>query len=91
MMKPSLGRIVHYRGRLGRQTHRAAIVTASVASLDQRGVESGEIEALDSDMHVHLLVFAPGERMGFAEMDVPFSDATGDDVPPGSWYWPARV
>lgn len=52
MMKPSLGRIVHYRGRLGPQAHRAAIVTASVASLDQRGVESGEIEALDSDMHV---------------------------------------
>jgi len=62
------------------------------ASLDPRGVESGEVPALDSGTHVHLWVFTPGVKGGFAEFNVPFggSDVAGE-IPPGSWCWPPRV
>jgi hypothetical protein len=91
MQKPSLGRIVHYRGRLGFFAPRAAIVTATIDSLDPRGVESGQVEALDSDMHVHLWVYSPGTSGGFSEFNVPFSEVGQGEAAPGSWYWPARV
>lgn len=85
MSQPTLGRIVHYRGKQGLLAMRAAIVTGTVDSLDPRGVESGQVRALDSDSHVHLWVFTPGESGGFAEFNV----APGDD--PGQWSWPPRV
>jgi hypothetical protein len=96
-MKPTLGRIVHYRGKQGLLAPRAAIVTADVSSLDPRGVESGEVPALDSDEHVHLWVFTPGEKGGFAEFNVPRGEpsglelATAGTIPPGTWCWPPRV
>lgn len=83
--RPTLGRIVHYRGREGLQTTRAAIVTCDLASLDPRGIESGNVPALDSDQHVHLWVFTPSTLGGFAEFNVP----PGDE--PGTWSWPPRV
>ena len=88
-MKPSLGRIVHYRGNQGYQAMRAAIVTGTVDSLDPRGVEGGHVPALDSDDHVHLWVFTPGESGGFAEFNVPRGEA--GDLAPGAWCWPPRV
>jgi hypothetical protein len=89
MQKPSLGRIVQYRGKQGFQALRAAIVTATVDSLDPRGVEAGDVPALDSDQHVHLWVFTPGEKGGFAEFNVP-CDEPGL-CRPGNWQWPTRV
>lgn len=83
-MRPTTGRVLRYRGKLGLNAVRAAIVTADVDTLDPRGVASGDIPALDSDQHVHLWVFTPGERGGFTEYNVP--PGTG----PGQWHWPAR-
>ncbi|MBA9003652.1 MULTISPECIES: hypothetical protein [Thermomonospora] len=71
MSEPTLGQIVHYRGKQGAQAMRAA---------------------LDSDEHVHLWVFTPGESGGFPEFNVPHGQADeGGDIPPGSWCWPPRV
>lgn len=94
-MKPTLGRIVHYRGKQGLNAMRAAVVTADVRSLDPRGVEAGLIPALTDDEHVHLWVFTPGEQGGFTEYNVPHgkSPAPGivDEIPPGTWCWPPRA
>lgn len=91
-MKPTLGRIVHYRGKFGLNAMRAAIVCCDVNSLDPRGVESGDIPGLDSDMHVHLTVFTPGEQCAFTEYNVPFGgDLTDGPIEPGTWAWPPRV
>lgn len=84
-MKPTTGHILRYRGKHGFNAVRAAIVTADVETLDPRGVESGAIPALDSDDHVHLWVFTPGEAGGFTEYNV----APGDG--PGQWSWPPRA
>lgn len=96
-MQPTLGRIVHYRGKQGLLAPRAAIVTATQDSLDPRGVESGEVPGLDSDQHLHLWVFTPGDRGGFAEYNVPRGesadgqDTTAGTIPPGTWCWPPRI
>lgn len=95
MQKPSLGRIVHYRDyrgtRRGFFAPRAAIVVATMDSLDSAGGRDGDFPPLTDDESVHLWVYAPGDRGGFMEHDVPFSDLIGDEIPPGSWYWPPRV
>lgn len=83
--RPSIGRIVRYVGNQGFNAPRAAIVTADVDTLDERGVEAGAVPALDSPMHVHLWVFTPGGSPGFAESNVPYGDG------PGQWSWPPRV
>ena len=90
MPKATLGRIVHYRGKQGLATMRAAIVTADVHTLDPRGVLLGHVPALTYDEHVHLWVFTPGEAGGFPELNVPHGvgDDPDDDIPPGSWTWP---
>lgn len=85
MPRPTTGRIVRYRGKLGRQAVRAAIVTADVETLSVDGVAAGDVPALDSDQHVHLWVFTPGASGGFAEFNV----APGDG--PGEWSWPPKV
>ncbi len=96
-MQPTIGRIVHYRGSQGLLAPRAAIVTATVDSLDPRGVASGEVPALDSPEHVHLWVFTPGAKGGFAEFNVQRGEAadghepTASTIPPGTWCWPPRV
>jgi hypothetical protein len=89
-MTPTLGRIVHYRGKHGLATVRAAIVTATVDTLDPRGIAAGDVPALDSENHVHLWVFTPSAAGGFPEYNVPLGrDAeAGEDIPPGSWTWP---
>ena len=87
MPDASLGRIVHYRGREGLQTLRAAVITATVATLDPRGVDAGTVDPLESTQHVHLQVFTPG-RPGFPETNVPYGPS-GDGTPlPGCWAWP---
>ncbi len=90
MSLPTIGRIVHYRGKHGLCAPRAAIVTATGDSLDPRGVESGDVPGLDSDQHLHLWVFTPGESGGFAEFNVP-PTPDNTDPEPGHWYWPPRV
>lgn len=82
---PTLGRIVHYRGKQGRMAMRAAIVTGTIDSLDPDGIASGDVPALDSEHHVHLWVFTPGASGGFPEFNV----GPGDE--PGQWAWPPRA
>jgi hypothetical protein len=80
---PTVGRIVHHRGKLGYQVVRPAIVVVDVNTLDPRGVEAGAIPGLDSPEHVHLRVFAvEGE---FTEYNVAPGTA------PGEWSWPPRA
>lgn len=93
--RPTLGRIVHYRGRYGLQTARAAVVVATVGSLDPRGVDAGTVPPLDSAQHVHLWVYTPSEQGGFVEFNVPPGAAAGepaavDTIAPGTWCWPER-
>jgi hypothetical protein len=96
-MKPTLGRIVHYRGKQGLLAPRAAIVTCDVNTIDPRGVEAGAIPALDSDEHLHHWVVTPGENGGFTEYNVPRGEpADGETpmagtIPPGTWCWPPRA
>lgn len=89
MNKPTLGEIVHYRGKHGLFAMRAAIVVADVNSLMPEGVELGEVLPLSSDMHVHLHVFTPGALGWFSESNVAHG-VPGDDgmIPPGTWAWP---
>lgn len=96
---PTLARIVHYRGNRGLQTMRAAIVTATIDSLDLTGVERGDVPALTDDMHVHLWVWTPAvsgpnaAAGGFGEFDIPYG-GPGPEIAPGTWTWPviyARV
>lgn len=90
MTKPTLGRIVHYRGNQGRMAMRAAIVTGTIDSVTADGIASGDVPALTDADHVHLWVFTPGSSGGFAEFNVPPAPADGD-MPPGSWCWPPRA
>jgi hypothetical protein len=68
---------------------RAAIVTATVDTLDPRGVDAGHVPGLDSPDHVHLWVYTPSEAGGFAEFNVPgHVEEIAGDIAPGSWTWP---
>lgn len=79
---PTLGADVHYRGKLGLQALRAAKVIATFHSLEPAGVESGAVAPLDSDRHVHLLVYTPNpDQPFFVELNVPPGDG------PGEWHW----
>lgn len=88
---PTIGRIVHYRGRLGLKTIRPAIVVVTAATLDPAGVEADPRLALDDDMHVHLHVLAPSDQGFFTEYNVPFDAGADGDIAPGAWTWPPRV
>ncbi|WP_326644570.1 hypothetical protein OIE67_25695 [Nonomuraea fuscirosea] len=77
--EPTLGRIVHYRGKQGRKAMRAAIVTGTMDSLDPDGIASGDVPPLTDDRHVHLWVFTPGSSAGFPEYNV------GPGEEPGQW------
>ncbi|MFB9209594.1 hypothetical protein ACFFV7_51020 [Nonomuraea spiralis] len=81
IMIPITGDIVRYRGKIGHQAVRAAIVTADTRTLDPRGVEAGHVPALSSDRHVHLWVFTPGDSGGWAEYNVPPGDEPGEWSP----------
>ncbi len=58
-MKPTIGRIVHYRSRTGDYVV-PAIVTATRDTLHRPNVEAGLIPDCSTDEHVHLTVFTPG-------------------------------
>jgi hypothetical protein len=58
-VKPTIGRIVIYRSRTG-DYDVPAIVTATVDTLNPKGVELGHVPALTDDTHVHLTVLTPG-------------------------------
>jgi len=87
--RPGLCEVVQYRGKQGYQALRSAIVTATADSLDPRGVEAGDVAALDSPTHVHLWVFDLGERGGFPESNVALDDP--GMCRPGMWQWPSGV
>ncbi|WP_440063799.1 hypothetical protein [Streptosporangium sp. OZ121] len=82
---PTTGRIVRYRGKHGLHAIRAAIVTADVHTLDPEGVAVGAVPKLDSEFHVHLWVFTPGQMGGFHEFNV------RPGTEPGTWHWPERT
>jgi hypothetical protein len=63
------------------QAQRAAIITATVDSLDPRGVDAGQVPALDSPTHVHLWVYTPSPAGGFPEYNVPHDP----ELSPGTW------
>lgn len=93
-MRPTIGRIVHYRSKTGNYTL-PAIITATRDSLWPEGVERGDVPALSDDgLHVHLHVLTPGSLRGYQEHDVPFHAGElveGPDAQePGTWKWPPR-
>jgi hypothetical protein len=85
-MTPTICRLVQYRGK---EALRAALIVATVDTLDPRGVEAGDVPALDSPTHVHLVVFTPGKVGHFSEYNVPLDDE--GMCRPGTWQWPTRV
>lgn len=89
VVRPTIGRIVIYRGKRGRQNVRAALITCTVDTLDRAGVEAGEVQDLDSVNHVHLNVFTPSQIGAFVEFNVPMAE--GAELQPGEWSWPPRV
>lgn len=90
-MLPTLGRIVHYRGKQGVQAMRAAIVVVDWDSW----VRGGDIPDLDDEGHVHLWVFSPNDQGGFMEYNVKQANPdvlhADGKINPGTWTWPARV
>lgn len=101
--RPSIGRIVTYRSKTGNYDL-PAIITATVDTLDPRGVELGHVPMLSSGSHVHLTVFTAGKpgtaRDGepnpaqtagtYQEWDVPGHNPKRS-IANGSWRWPERV
>ena len=70
--KPSLGRIVIFRSRTG-DYDVPAIITATQATLNPKGVELGHIPRLSSPSHVHLTCFTagvPGKRRDATDFKV---------------------
>lgn len=89
------GRIVHYYAKT-RGYLVPAIVTATVESLDARGVELGHVPPLSSPDHVHLEVLTPGKLARYQEFNVPL--ASDEDVKSGlawrlkgRWSWPELI
>lgn len=100
--EPSIGRVVWYRSRTGNYTL-PALITATVDTLWDEGVERGDVPALTSRHHVHLTAFTPGDAGTYQEHDVPLwtpgplpvfepGQAHGpreaDGQPPETWRWP---
>jgi hypothetical protein len=88
-VKPTIGRIVLYRGKLGLHAMRAAVISCTVDTLEADGVAGGMIPNLDDQDHVHLHVFTPSSLGFFVEYNVP--RAAGPVIQPGEWAWPPRV
>ena len=81
-MKPTIGRIVVYRSRTG-DYDCPAIVTATTATLNSKGVELGHIPALSSGEHVHLTVLTagkPGLRAGAEDFKVESGHPRSENV-----------
>jgi hypothetical protein len=72
MNRVRLGASVIYRSRTGSYDC-AAIITATVKSLNKENVAAGYLPGLTSDFHVHLTVFTPGKiGQGRTETEAPF-------------------
>lgn len=81
-MVATIGRIVVYRSRTGDYSV-PAIITATTATLNAKGVELGHVPALSSDDHVHLTVFTPGRpgmRRGAQDFLVESEHARSENV-----------
>lgn len=94
---PAIGRIVHYRGKLGAMAIQPATIVTTTDTLEPGPVEAGDIPDLDTDMHVHLRVMTASEPGGYTEYNVPHvSDVAEPDLHPnwpegpgaGTWAWP---
>jgi hypothetical protein len=88
-MKPTIGRIVHYRSKKNPYTM-AAIIIATKDSLWADGVQRGDVQDITDDNSVHLLCFTPGNQVQYQEFNVPMV-AGPRDAQPGTWWWPERV
>lgn len=60
MQRPTIGRIVIYRSRTG-DYDVPAIITATLDSLNPKGVELGHVPPITDSHGVHLTVFTPGK------------------------------
>lgn len=91
---PTPGRDVWYWSKTGNYALPAK-VSVSIDNLYEGGVESGDIEDLDTPLHVHLSVISPGED--YKEPNCPHAtmhpdyDRDTNPWPPGSWQWPDMV
>lgn len=105
--RPTIGRIVVFRSEktnedegFGEPGERprvafeaAAIVTAVQASVWGHAVAAGHERDVTDDMHVHLVVFSPGDATfggdaggTWQEFNVPYDDVKN----PRTWAWPTR-
>lgn len=91
---PTPGRDVWYWSKTGNYALPAK-VSVTVDNLFQPGVEAGDIENLDSPIHVHLRTISPGED--YVEQNCPHAtvhpdyDPDTNPWPAGSWRWPDIV
>lgn len=79
---PPIGAVVMYRART-RDYVLPAIVTATVDSLDRRGVVRGDVPDITGEEHVHLNVMSCGPSLCYQEFDIPYSS----HPEPGTWGW----
>jgi hypothetical protein len=93
---PTIGLIVHYRGKVGAMAIQPAMIVTTTDTLEPGPVEAGDIPDLDTDMHVHLRVLTASEAGGYTEYNVPHvSDVAEPDLHPrwpegpgaGTWAW----
>ena len=89
---PTIGRIVHYQtdGRGGYRYTLPAMVVRTLASSDRRAIADGKVAALPDVYTVDLLVFSCGGE-SYGENGVPYADAEGASLEPGSEYGPPRT
>jgi hypothetical protein len=79
---PSICRMVIYRSRTG-DYDVPAVITATVETLNPKGVELGHVPALTDESHVHLTVFTPGKpgkRRGAEDFLVESEHGRGENV-----------
>lgn len=82
VMHPKVGAVILYRSRT-REYVLPAIVTATVDSLDRRGVVRGDVPDITGEEHVHLNVMSCGPSLCYQEFDIPYSR----EPAPGTWGW----
>jgi hypothetical protein len=78
----TIGRIVIYRSRTG-DYDVPAIITATIESLNRKGVELGHVPDLEAPGNVHLTVFTPGKpgmRRGADDFQVESAHGRSENV-----------
>lgn len=90
---PTPGRDVLYKSKTGNYVLPAK-VSVTIDNLYRPGVEAGDLEDLDTPLHVHLKVLNPGPE--YVEFNVPHAKEhpdydDGAPWPPGSWRWPEMI